>query len=699
MQLWPFVIAQGVGWKDGTAQVRRLLKTLRLEDLQDQNNWKSLVALVQVEPDADIFPLRAAYNGSGDGTIGANYISGESGLWFTLADCIASKILTEKSVHVLKAIKFEPLAPQIGLKEIDIAGGLTIDPYKSDLYKELIQKRQRIKDQRDKAKGRERVELEVQQNTIKIATNATSYGIFAEVNVNDRPNQELSRIFGACDQPFMLTTTRDEQPGRFFHPLLATSITGAARLMLAITERLISDAGLEWAFCDTDSMAIAKPISMSDSDFRERVRRISNWFLKLNPYDFHGDILKIEDVNFGLKDRSSIQPLFVWAVSAKRYVLFNIENGKPIIRKASAHGLGHFQEPYSNNEPAPSIPKPRESLSKIGVRLWQHDLWWTIAKTAIDGIADHELRFEFHPALNQPAISPYSATTPRNLNWFKIYNSNRKYCDQVKPMGFVNIFSARKDVEGQRPVVRDKAEMPRPARSEIKPVGPFERNPKRAAAQAIDRNTGRRVPVESLRTYQQALFQYHLHPEDKFHNGDFLDRGTTLRRHVSVSGVEYIGKESNKWEEQFFLGFDPEQEIRYGSRPATRKSIFRSVKEIVGAKGQRDAAQEMGISRGKLSSLVANEFRDCSSEFMQRISGIVAKIKADQIQKNGRKLHLLKLSKREIHENGISKFARSLNMDSANLSKMISGSRAISPNVQRKLELLFRANPPNSRLK
>jgi len=55
-----------------------------------------------------------------------------------------------------------------------------------------------------------------------------------------------------------------------------------------------------------------------------------------------------------------------------------------------------------------------------------------------------------------------------------------------------------------------------------------------------------------------SLAQYHLHPEDKFLNGDFLDRGTTIRRHVRVTEIEYIGKESNKWEDHYYFGFDPE---------------------------------------------------------------------------------------------------------------------------------------------
>jgi len=33
-----------------------------------------------------------------------------------------------------------------------------------------------------------------------------------------------------------------------------------------------------------------------------------------------------------------------------------------------------------------------------------------------------------------------------------------------------------------------------------------------------------------------------------------LDSGPTRRRHVQATQINYIGKEANRWEEQFFLG-------------------------------------------------------------------------------------------------------------------------------------------------
>jgi hypothetical protein len=75
------------------------------------------------------------------------------------------------------------------------------------------------------------------------------------------------------------------------------------------------------------------------------------------------------------------------------------------------------------------------------------------------------------------------------------------------------------------------------------------------------------VPKEQLKSYQETLAQYHLHPESKFHNGDYLDHGATRRRHIRAAAVEHIGKEANRWEEQLCLGLDLEAETEYGLLP------------------------------------------------------------------------------------------------------------------------------------
>jgi hypothetical protein len=124
--------------------------------------------------------------------------------------------------------------------------------------------------------------------------------------------------------------------------------------MLAITERLVLDARLDWAFCDTDSMAIARPEEMREAEFLRRAKSVVEWFGPLNPYVEKGSLLKIETANYGLRlgrPSKRMQPLYCMAVSAKRYALFNLDGeGRPVIRKASAHGLGHLLAPYEEED-------------------------------------------------------------------------------------------------------------------------------------------------------------------------------------------------------------------------------------------------------------------------------------------------------------------------------------------------------------
>jgi hypothetical protein len=68
-----------------------------LTALQDSETWKQLAVLVYVKPDVVIFPVRARYAQDGIPTIGLNYLSSDHACWFTLADCVASKLLTGKT--------------------------------------------------------------------------------------------------------------------------------------------------------------------------------------------------------------------------------------------------------------------------------------------------------------------------------------------------------------------------------------------------------------------------------------------------------------------------------------------------------------------------------------------------------------------------------------------------------------------------
>src|SRR5207247_1350702 len=101
--------------------------------------------------------------------------------------------------------------------------------------------------------------------------------------------------YGLDEAGFTSEVKNVEEPGRYFHPLLATLITGAARLMLALVERLATDTGLTWAFCDTDSMALAPEGEIDHFGFLAQAQQVCEWFTPLNPYEAKGPLFKIEE--------------------------------------------------------------------------------------------------------------------------------------------------------------------------------------------------------------------------------------------------------------------------------------------------------------------------------------------------------------------------------------------------------------------
>ncbi len=374
--------------------------------------------------------------------------------------------------------------------------------------------------------------------------------------------------------------------------------------MLAIAERLVADLSLEWAFCDTDSIAIAKPANMNEAAFHARVAEIVAWFGGLNPYGFGGSILKVEDVNFSLKEPQLHEPLFCRAVSAKRYALFNIDRkGHPVLRKASAHGLGHLRAPYDEANRARDIPKPVVPLTRIGVELWQHDLWWQIVSAALAGTLD-QVDLNYHPALSQPAISRYAATTPKLLRWFDSFNEGRAYEQQVKPFNFLIVLQGDPLCDRLEEVLDHGHPGRQSKRRSVKPVAPFDRNLSKVVANCFDRETGDPVRKSMLKTYRQSIAAYHVHPESKFHNGDYLDRGTTRRRHVYAAVVRNIGKEANEWEAQLYLGFEEDEQIDYGLTPKSSRSLSRDMRVAIKRIGQRAVARESGVSRRTIERLM-----------------------------------------------------------------------------------------------
>jgi hypothetical protein len=676
MGLWEFMRADGVESYDATSEVTELLSRVDLEELRRKPTWRKLNAIVEVEPDGEVYPVRAPYGPDRQYTIGLNHIRKGPSLWFTLADCIDAKLHTGRAPKVVSAVGFVPRGIQKGLKPISIGGNSAylIDPRRDDFFKRLIELRHKIKKRRDVASGSDRERLDVEQNQLKILASSTSYGIYAEVNVTSRTEPASVTCFGSGGEPYQAKARQIEKPGSYYHPLMATLITAGARLMLSIAERVAAQEGLDWVFCDTDSMALAKPDGMPDAEFNARADRVQEWFAPLNPYAFGGQLLQTEKYNYRLrkgKPTEELEPLYCYAVSSKRYALFNLDNrGRPVLRKASAHGLGHLLPPPNYGSPR-GIPAPATKLSEIGVRRWEYDLWHRIALAAVEGHPD-TVDLSGLRGFDQPAVSRYNVATPELLRLFNRYNEGRLVHDQVRPFNFLLAFQASAEAPpanwGQDPG-RQYSSRTRRVRVP-RPLAPYASDLADAVSHCFDRETGKPVNRESLKTYREVLSKYHLHPESKFLNGDWTDRGKVQRRHVEVAGIVNIGKEANDLEEQFYLGADPDALAEYGMAPHAHTAVMGRICSAARRFGRRRLADGAGVSLRALASIVARKSRPTDTTVARLLAWISAQ-EAVEDEQARLVAEALERARAEAQRVGLRRFAAELGVDAANLVKML----------------------------
>jgi hypothetical protein len=126
-----------------------------------------------------------------------------------------------------------------------------------------------------------------------------------------------------------------ESHGQWYFPPVASLITAGGRLFLAMLEKSVSHRNGTYLFWDTDSMCIVAtkfggPVDCDAPGGANQIHAVSwveveeikDQFRRLNPYDLQivPDLLKIEDINFD-SDQQQRQ-LFGYAISAKRYVLY-----------------------------------------------------------------------------------------------------------------------------------------------------------------------------------------------------------------------------------------------------------------------------------------------------------------------------------------------------------------------------------------
>jgi len=600
--LWDVLTAQKLEVVEAIEEIQELLDRASLEDIFRPDFWQELRGFAELVPEGEILPIRARHHGT-EWTVGVNHLTAEAPLWFAIPDLVASKLFTGRAPKIRRAFRLVPKGRQASLRTVRLRGVVPVDPRRQNLFKTVIEERQRIKKDPDLSEAeRDRMQL-----LLKTFANAGSFGIFVEMNrkpLRSGESETLS-VYGR-EGGFESPSRVPEEPGPFCFPPMASLITAGARLMLALLERCVTDAGGTYAFADTDSMAIVAsesggllpcdggPYRLPDGTPAIRalswgkVDSIMNRFQTLNPYDRKAvpqSILKIEEVNFD-PETGKQRPVYAFAISAKRYALFTIDSeGHPEVIKGgySEHGLGQLLNPLDP-----------DSDEKKWIRL----VWQGIVGEALGGP-----RFKPEWA-NRPAVMRSSVSTWDLHHRFDRINRKRPYAKQVKPFNFL------------LSVTVDSLECP-PGACEsggLHVVAPYSSNPSEwRRIPWTDLHSGREYRIKThghsnraairVQTFGDVLERFRYHPESKSAGPDGLQAGKGTvgllgRLHVRALSIAHIGKETNLLEQQEegMLTADP-QAVYLG------KADFEAVRSLLKRVAIPKLAARSGVSERMLQSV------------------------------------------------------------------------------------------------
>jgi hypothetical protein len=327
---------------------------------------------------------------------------------------------------------------------------------------------------------------------LKILANATSYGIFVEINSKELERETDVKVYS--NEQFTSRVRKLEEVGKYFNPIIAVLITAGARLILGIVEALLNKHKKVHAFCDTDSMAVPP----------KYVKEIQEFFQPLNPYSFDKPLFKEEKKN-----------IWFYGISAKRYVLYKkrrneflIEEGKD--RGYSLHGLGHLLSPFGKN------------------KNWHKIVWEDILKLHYGALTQEQFLRKYSDLF---AISKLTVSTFELMKRFRKFNKRKPFEKQIKPFNFFLVGAGNKDG--------------------LKPISPYSDNPQEIVHKPfIDYKTGKILKgLEYWKSLSDTLWEYVNHKESKL-DGDI---GILKRRHVFVDDITYIGKETENIEETGIL--------------------------------------------------------------------------------------------------------------------------------------------------
>lgn len=581
--LFDVLTAASLTYEDCTEAVRQLLKTITLETCFTPAIWQQFKFFALVQPNKDLLPVRTNYDDGVTQNIGNNYLTSDTPLWFAGCDLIASVVRTGKVPNVIRAARLVPHGKQPGMRSINLRGSMVkINPYRDDLFRKVIEQRKLHKTD------------EALYYWLKILANSI-YGFFVELVPEDRKRRMPVIVFSG-ERKFLDASEVIEKTGEWFFPPLASLITAAGRLLLAMTEACVEEKKGTYLFCDTDSLAIVS--SKSGGSLKipgSEGKRILSWdettaiadrFAVLNPYNrdaVKGSILNLVDANYIDPDhKESQRDLYGYSIAAKRYALYERPSATQItVIDPKAHGIGFLYPPKD------SPKKWKDEIPK-----WIYEMWDYILRGSLG------LKRRVPSWLQIPQMMRLTITTHNVLTMLGEWEVARPYNFLLLPMvdpivGFVI---------NKRPGEK------------VLPVCPYSSKQREwFDLKCVDVRTGESYkmvdytknvrPRDNMvfpKQFSRLVIEYQTHPEAKSLAPDGGPcrkdtKGLLGRAHIVAGELRYVGKETErKWEEA-----DDITVLEFETSEFGRAKMVSASEEV------KSAIREIGIKRcareGKLT--------------------------------------------------------------------------------------------------
>lgn len=550
MGLQDFWMSEDVREIDATQKAQNILANPNLlESLQNKDYWKNLRIIVRIDsisPDKPArLPVRFKPDNQPQYNETLNYVSFDTPMWFTLADVIASVLLTGNIPHISKAIEFISAGAkrQTNVYPLMSNNNYTIDLKRDDLYKRVIDLRRTLASD-ETLKNDENIKAICLG--LKQIGAAGSYGIQCQIDVEESSKAKYDITLYSLDTiPIQHKTF--EKPGDYFAAPIATFITAGGRLLLAIFERLVRDNKLLIGMMDTDGTFVAKPCaelglaSMDSMVFERRVQSIVEYFNRLNCFENTENLLKYEKYNYNVVTGKR-EPLYFIGISSKRYVLYNRnKNGTFRVRKASAHALGSWSGIEGFNYPV-NIPTMPDDIT--GCPEWAYCLWYDFIRTVETGKhsngkpfngTNYHILFNSNSWLDQPAFAQHTFSRAYDMKRFESIN--------IKPFGFITLTPQPKSLSLKKlfpeNVLPDTPLYTPFCRTTHDVLEAFKNN------QMMRMDTHESIVVtDNYETIRDVMSGYFTHGE--FKAKEPYARGIMKRRHIRINSIVVIGKESDE---------------------------------------------------------------------------------------------------------------------------------------------------------